>query len=78
MAVTVRFLADGHTVLLTSTGGAVLTLDTNIDHWVAAACDLAGRNLSDTEWTDAFGERDHRQTCPGEPAGGRTAVSTPP
>ena len=61
---TPTFLADGHTVLIASFGGAVYTMDTRPEHWVEVACAIAGRNLTEAEWSDAFGDRPYRETCP--------------
>ena len=58
------FLADGHTVLIASSGGAVYTMDTRPDQWIEFACEIAGRNLTEDEWHDAFDDRPYRETCP--------------
>ncbi len=58
------FLADGHTVLIASSGGAVYTMDTRPDQWIEFACAIAGRNLTEDEWRDAFDDRPYRETCP--------------
>jgi hypothetical protein len=59
------FLADGDTVTFTANGGgAVYTMDTRSEHWIEFACATAGRNLTDEEWSDAFGDRPSRETCP--------------
>jgi WD40 repeat protein len=61
------FLADGSTVLITSSlEGAVYTMDTTTEHWIEVACSIAGRNLTDEEWSDAFDDRPYRETCPAE------------
>ena len=57
-------LDDGHTAMLTATDGAVYTWDIRPESWVAAACAIAGRNLTEDEWRDAFGDRPYRLTCP--------------
>jgi WD40 repeat protein/DNA-binding SARP family transcriptional activator/serine/threonine protein kinase len=59
-----QFLPDGRTLLLTAPGGAVYTMDLSIEHWIDSACAIAGRNLTEDEWRDAFGDRPYRQTCP--------------
>jgi hypothetical protein len=61
-----RFLADGHTVLLSSPGGAIHTLDSSVEHWIEFACAIAGRNLTSDEWRDAFDDRPYRESCPPE------------
>ena len=58
------FLADGHTVQIASSGGAVYTMDTRPDQWIEFACAIAGRNLTEDEWRDAFDDRPYRETCP--------------
>jgi hypothetical protein len=44
--------------------------DLDPDHWAAAACRVAGRNLTEQEWTAYLGDigGDHRATCPDHPA----------
>jgi DNA-binding SARP family transcriptional activator/WD40 repeat protein len=39
------------------------------DELGAAACRLAGRNLTTTEWTTYMGDEPYRRTCPDYPAG---------
>ena len=63
------FLADGHTVMFTvmfteNSGGAVYTMDTRPEHWIEVACAIAGRNLTEAEWSHAFADRPYRETCP--------------
>jgi DNA-binding SARP family transcriptional activator/WD40 repeat protein len=60
----VAFLDDGHTLMITRSDGTAYTWDTNIEHWIEYACRVAGRNLTDTEWRNAFGDRPYRETCP--------------
>jgi WD40 repeat protein/DNA-binding SARP family transcriptional activator len=67
--VTVEFRPDGHTLLISSVDGAVYTWDTRPQHWVDHACAVAGRNLAQDEWRDAFGDRPYRRTCPQYPVG---------
>ena len=57
---------EGHTILIPSRGGAVYTMDTRTEHWIEAACEIAGRNLTQAEWTNAFGDRPYRETCPAD------------
>jgi len=65
----VEFLPDGHTVLISSENGALYTWDTRLQPWVEHACAVAGRNLTQDEWRDAFGDRRYHRTCPRYPAG---------
>jgi WD domain, G-beta repeat len=55
--VMVEFLPDGHTVLISSLDGALYTWDTRVQTWIDHACAVAGRNLTQDEWHDAFGDR---------------------
>jgi hypothetical protein len=59
-----KFLADRHTLLLAAPTGAVYTMDTRPEHWIEVACAIAGRNLTEEEWKDAFGDRPYHKTCP--------------
>ncbi len=67
--VTVEFLADGHTLQIASLDGAVYTWDTRPQHWVEHACTVVGRNLTQDEWRDTFGDRSYHRTCPQYPTG---------
>jgi WD40 repeat protein len=60
----VEFLPDGHTVVIATLDGGVHTWDTRPSTWMEFACTVAGRNLSTDEWSDAFGNRPYRETCP--------------
>ena len=63
-------LDDGYTAMLAAFDGAVYTWDTRPERWIAAACAIAGRNLTEDEWQDAFGGRPYRSTCPDREAPG--------
>jgi DNA-binding SARP family transcriptional activator/WD40 repeat protein len=59
---------DGHTVAVTVREGVAIW---NIEpgHLAAAACELAGRNLTETEWTTHLEDLgDRRSTCPAVPS----------
>ncbi|HEU0213202.1 MAG TPA: BTAD domain-containing putative transcriptional regulator [Jiangellaceae bacterium] len=60
----VEFLPDGHTVVIATLDGGVHTWDTRPATWMDFACKVAGRNLTTDEWSDAFGDRPYRETCP--------------
>ena len=49
-----QFLADGHTVLISSVAGTISSWDTRPQRAVEIACDIAGRNLTREEWRDAL------------------------
>jgi WD40 repeat protein len=61
---TASYLPDGHTLLLAYEDGSVISFDTDPTAWERHACTVAGRNLSNDEWHDAFGDRPYRQICP--------------
>jgi DNA-binding SARP family transcriptional activator/WD40 repeat protein len=57
---------DGLELALPSPHGVVLwSLDTS--HWVDATCQVAGRNLTRTEWSTHLTGHDYRETCPSAP-----------
>ena len=58
------FHTDGHTVVIATADGAVFHWDTRVESTIAAACAFAGRNLTTTEWHEAFPGRPYRETCP--------------
>lgn len=65
------FSLDGDTLAY---GGGIdrplRIIDLDTDHWVDAACRLAGRNLTEEEWaTNIGGLAPYRSTCPELPAG---------
>ena len=59
-----QFLADGHTVLISSVAGTISSWDTRPQRAVEVACDIAGRNLTREEWLDALPTRPYHETCP--------------
>jgi WD40 repeat protein len=63
----VEFLPDRHTVAVTTRDGAVYRWDTRVEQWIDFACHVAGRNLTDPEWRDTFGDRPYQKTCPDYP-----------
>lgn len=62
-AASVGFNPDGDAVSVATWDGEVYELDTRLERWIAFACDLAGRNLTQAEWRDTFGARPYRETC---------------
>ena len=63
--------ADGFGIAWTDTGrlvtasgdGSVITWDTEQRRWSAAACRIAGRDLTAAEWQRYLPERPYRRTC---------------
>ena len=60
------FLPDGHTLIVATTDYEVFTIDTRLETWIDRACAIAGRDLTTTEWEQAFGDRPYHETCPVE------------
>ncbi len=60
----VGYHPDGHTVLVGYHDGVVIAYETESEAWITEACRIAGRNLNQDEWRDAFGDEPHRATCP--------------
>jgi len=57
--------AEGNDIVTVAAyDGSVYRWDTRIDHTLAYACRMAGRNLTAEEWKDAFGGRPYEKTCP--------------
>jgi DNA-binding beta-propeller fold protein YncE len=56
---------DGNAVVTNSPHGVAIW-DIDPEHLADAACTVAGRNLTATEWDTYIGDAgDHRATCPG-------------
>jgi len=60
----VAFLPDGHTVTIAASNGQLFRWDTDPAAWLAYACQVAGRNLSEEEWRSVFGSDPYGETCP--------------
>ena len=62
---TAGFGEDSTSVLIAPHGdGPVYEWDTDGDHALEFACRVAGRDLTEDEWADTFGDRPYRSTCP--------------
>ena len=61
-----EFLPDGRTVLIASYDEGIYLWDTRFEHAIHFACQLAGRNFTESEWRENFGDRPYRETCPSE------------
>ena len=57
------FSPDGRSVVVPSFDGITAVWDLDPDHWLAAACQLVGRNLTAEEWDQYMGRLPYRQTC---------------
>jgi len=58
------FTQGNDIVTIAAYDGHTYRWDTRIDRMLDFACSMAGRNLTDAEWTQAFGSRPYEKTCP--------------
>ena len=63
LAVSPIITSDGD-VMMTSYDGRVYRWDTNLDHALAFACQMAGRSLTSDEWERALPNLPYKETCP--------------
>jgi hypothetical protein len=45
------------------TGGTGIRIDISPESWQAQACEIAGRNFTQTEWQQYFPGKEYRKTC---------------
>jgi WD40 repeat protein len=64
------YRVDGHTIIVAYDDGSMVSFETDPDAWKAYACEVAGRNLTQDEWRDAFPDRSYERTCPRFPPDG--------
>jgi WD40 repeat protein len=62
-AVYPAYLPDGRLIIPT-TDGSVYVWDPSLRHAEEFACRLAGRDLTQDEWSQAFGDRPYEPACP--------------
>jgi WD40 repeat protein len=60
---------DGTKAIEGTTMGAAQIWDVDIERWVATACRIAGRNLTQAEWHRYLPGEPYRRTCPQWPEG---------
>jgi DNA-binding SARP family transcriptional activator/WD40 repeat protein len=65
----IRYLPDSSGLLIAARDGRTWTADTRTDTWVERACTIAGRNLTQAQWTKFFPSRPYHATCRQWPAG---------
>ena len=54
----------GSVVIVSEFGGPVFRWDTRLERAVEFACRVAGRDFTEKEWSDHFGDRPYQHTCP--------------
>jgi hypothetical protein len=59
-----HFTDGSDIVTIAAYDGKTYRWDTRIEQTLAYACEMAGRNLTHDEWTQAFGSRPYEKTCP--------------
>ena len=64
------FGADVSTVVIASDNDGLYYWDTRTETAIEFACGLAGRDLTETEWRQTFGDRPWQPTCPEEDLAG--------
>ena len=67
--VSIAYLADSSGLVIAAADGRTWTADTRTGTWTERACTIAGRNLTQGEWTQFFPSRPYHATCPRWPAG---------
>jgi YVTN family beta-propeller protein len=65
--------ATGGTTAITSGPGLDARWDIDPASWLRRACELSGRNLTETEWSNHLGDEPFAPTCPEHPTFGATA-----
>ncbi len=58
------FGADEQTVVIATGNQGVYLWNTRASYAIDFACRLAGRDLTQPEWAEAFGDRPYQETCP--------------
>ncbi len=67
--VTISYTSGGSDLLAASTDGRTWVVDTRTGTWIERACAIAGRNLTQREWSRLFPDRPYEVICPRWPAG---------
>jgi WD40 repeat protein/DNA-binding SARP family transcriptional activator len=57
------FTPDGRSIVVVSDTGAGWVWDVNPSDWLARACAVAGRNLTQQEWQELLPDRPYHATC---------------
>jgi len=64
----ISYLPDSSGLLVAARDGRTWTVGTRTSTWIARACRIAGRNLTQGEWKEFFPGAPYRVTCPQWPA----------
>jgi hypothetical protein len=58
------FTADGGSIVAIDASGAGFVWDDRVESWMARACEVAGRDLTETEWAEFVPDRPYAKVCP--------------
>ena len=61
-----QFIGDTHDVAIASYDGGVYRWETDLDHALEFACQMAGRDLTEEEWSQFLPAQPYRSVCPQE------------
>ena len=56
------------TVVVADERDGLWSISSDPDEWERRACEMAGRNLTEAEWSQTVPEREYRTTCPDNPS----------
>ena len=59
-----RFTPDGHRLIIISPTGLVTIWNLTLGAWERQACQIAGRDMTPTEWAQIIPDRANQQVCP--------------
>ena len=62
--VSIAYLPGGKELLVSAIDGRTWTVDTRPSDWAERACEIAGRNLTQSEWREFFPNQPYQVTCP--------------
>lgn len=61
---TLMFSSNGKHLLSGSADKTLIVWDLDLESWLQKACQIAGRNFTQVEWSEFFPDRRYRATCP--------------
>ena len=67
ISVQTAFSPDGAHLLVLYSDGRGYVWDIDPAHWAAKACEVAGRNLTPSEWKEFLPDRPYQPVCSGQP-----------